>query len=259
MRYKLFRRISTIFLTVVLLVVSSACIPTVSRLYTGAEVSGRIIWLSDFTPVANAKVSYGDTQAASKDNNVVETDHLGQFDLMPNTYLKAEILMPANMTKTTSLNVFVSPQIRSRYVVAGFQDKFITKSDLGTLVLDNNPNELALSVYQEGVDLAELSKAIRVDDKFSGCNQQDGYGAVHLLNVSRKLALQLEQIKAAGSGSHLIEPTQRYLQESLEQTQLIWGYFIYQCNNGKPSQALRELYLQVEQELKNINASLISE
>ncbi|QRV24358.1 hypothetical protein [Marinomonas foliarum] len=249
---KLVKPRKTLFFGTILLVIFlGGCVPTISERYNGPEVSGRIVRLSDLMPVANAKISYGDTQSPSEDNNVALSNKAGYFVLQPNTYLKPEILMPANMAKTTTIHVYSSLSMQANYVVSGFQDGFYTQMDIGSLIVDDNSDEWSTPFSSGGIDLAVLRGGGAFDGMFSGCDKENGYSAMQLLNISRKLT----QVKTTGSLISL-ESKRSYLKESLGQTQLMWEHFIYQCNDQKPNQHLRDLYLQVVQELESMKVTI---
>lgn len=235
------------FLTLFIVLLIAACVPSVSKIYNGPEVTGTVVRLSDLTPVANARISYEGSSSSSSDIPFTESDAQGHFTLIPSATTKLEIRMPAHMlTHTVIYTHHASFGFSADVVQSQWMNREYEKVDVGTIILDDNPTEYASSLVESGVDIKSLRNSLQTQSLLGQCNYDEASGAINKLNVVRKLASHIAQAKSEGTEPNMASA---YLQTMKEGTQDIWAHFIANCNNGQPSTELTKLKSQVIAEL----------
>ncbi|KGM06835.1 hypothetical protein LP43_1327 [Methylophaga thiooxydans] len=235
------------FLTLFFVLQIVACVPSVSKIYNGPEVTGTILRLSDLTPVANARISYGSSNSSSSDSPFTESNDQGQFTLIPIAKTKLEMRMPAHMLTHTVIYTHHANYGTSADVVQSlWMNREYEKVDVGTIILDDNPTEYTFPLVENGVDIKLLRNSLQTQNLLGQCNYDEASGAINKLNVVRKLASHIAQAKSEGTEPNMASA---YLQTMKEGTQDIWAHLIANCNNGKPSDELKKLKSQVVAEL----------
>jgi len=235
------------FLTLFFVLQIVACVPSVSKIYNGPEVTGTVVRLSDLTPVANARISYDGSSSSSSDSPFTESNTQGQFTLIPIATTKLEIRMPAHMLTHTVIYMHHASYGASAELVQNqWMNREYEKVDVGTIILDDNPTEYAFPLVENGVDIKSLKNSLQTQNLLGQCNYDEATGALNKLNVVRKLASHIAQAKSDGTEPKIASA---YLQTMKEGTQDIWAHLIANCNNGKPSDELKKLKSQVVAEL----------
>lgn len=234
-------------LTLFIVLLIAACVPSVSKIYNGPEVTGTVVRLSDLTPVANARISYDGSNSSSRDSPFTESNTQGQFTLIPIATTKLEMRMPAHMLTHTVIYTHHANYGSSADMVQSlWMNREYEKVDVSTIILDDNPTEYAFPLVENGVDIKSLKNSLQTQNLLGQCNYDEASGAINKLNVVRKLASHIAQAKSEGAEPNMASA---YLQTMKEGTQDIWAHLISSCNNDKPSNELKKLKSQVVAEL----------
>lgn len=239
---------------VVYLFTLTACVPTLSHIYNGPEVTGIILRLSDLTPIENASIFYGSINTASAKNTVTKSNVQGQFVLKPTPALIFEIRMPAHMLKQAIIYTqFANYGQSADVVVSQRMNREYEKYNVGTIIVDDTPNEYAPPLLENSVDLKLLKNTFQLQYSRENCHYNDAISAVNKLNIVRKLAFKVTQLKhEADISSDKFKATSKRLHQMKKSTQNLWQYFINRCNKEKPSAELKTLKQQILRELDSL-------
>lgn len=233
----------------------TACIPKYDKIYNGPEVSGKVIRLSDFTPIQNTKISYGDIYDVYFKNeniNVAISDENGFFTLKPNFSRQFKLQMPAHMLTEIPMYTYGESIGNSvDIVVSKWLNREYEQYDVGIIIIDDNANEYAQPLFDNSIDLKVLSNTFQPHNFLGECNYNDGIGAINKLNIVRKLAQNFKEQQLAGNHKKMNE-LKNLMLDVKGQTIAMWEYFISNCNYGEQSSELKKLKTQVFGELDGI-------
>lgn len=233
-------------LTATLILLLTGCVPTISKMYNGPEVSGTLLRLSDFTVVEGATITY-QTRDTHLPTSSTSSNAQGHFTLLPVARTQLEMRMPAHSHKQTTIYI-THPNLgmSADLVISRQMNREYEKYAAGPIILDDTPTVFAAPLTQNGVDLELLKQAKAPYEIIAQCHRQDRLGAINKLNITRKLAHQAlvaDSTQAAQAKAHL--PI------VIQQTQEMWRYLANTCK-VEPAIELARLKHTVLEELSTM-------
>ena len=188
---KIFRTLGVLGLGIWL----SGCVPTVTTVYQGPALHGRLVALSDLQPVEGVQVYYPEHIQHS-----VATNALGIYDLPAPISTQATLLM-AGHALTTYQALVRKAGYESTTLVAQGSLKMLSPEhvQLDAVVLDDSPGEIAEPTIEGGSAYGLVKTFFYAHSLFSSCDRSLGWDAFIALNVYRKLYWRYHQAQADGS------------------------------------------------------------
>ncbi|MEM5537522.1 hypothetical protein WNY58_14120 [Neptuniibacter pectenicola] len=239
-----------IVLTLTFLFVLAACVPVISKMYNGPEVSGVVLRLSNLTPIDGAIISYDGVNPSATATQSSITNAQGHFILTPTKELNVEIRMPAYTPQSVPIYTQHSTYGHSTDIaVSKWKGREYETYDIGTIILDEEPKVYAPPLTEDGVDLKVLEKAIEPQGLFSLCNLDDAGGAINKLHIVRKLAHKIVHAKQDPAQEKLAAA---YIQEMKKSTRYTWAYFANDCSQIISSIELEHIKRRVFAELDSL-------
>ncbi len=199
------------------IIVLSGCIPTIQRFYFAPTVMGTVLDMQTLKPIANAKVSY-----AESDEEAVLTKEDGTFTLPSISRIEASILMAGHALNEHRIHVTHRTGSADTYVTGSLRSIYEEFFDSVVIFIDTKPDAISKRIKPEHVDYALLRTGLYPHSTFGQCDIPLGYLALGALNSSRKLYW---------TQSFGLNPmiNKTMVQKSYDDVEMLWRDFSNSC------------------------------
>jgi hypothetical protein len=226
------------------LIIVCGCVPTITKMYNGPEVTGTVIRLSDLSAVEGAIIAYHSVNT----NTPISTaysDTNGEFTLLPVVRKQFEVRMPAHAYKHTTVYTTHTDYAHAVNIVVSVQmNREYEYYSVGDIILDDTPTVIAAPLTKNGIDIKLLKQASAPYQFLTQCDDSLVAGAINKLNITRKLAKRLSLPNQA-----LSSRLEMQFEEIVQQTNDVWRHLANTCDAGDGLEMARLKY-QVLQELE---------
>lgn len=220
-----------------------ACVPSITKMYNGPEVTGTVVRLFDFSPVEGALIAYYSNKAHAPISSTY-SDASGQFTLTPVARRQIEIRMPAHAYRRTTIYTEHSDYANSvDIVISVHMNTEYEYYAVGNIIVDDSPEIMAPPLRKNAIDIQRLQQASPPYQFISHCEDALVEGAINKLNITRKLGHRLTQ-----PNNPLHSRIKMQFEKLTQQTIDVWQYLANTCDAGEEHemaglkyQVLREL------------------
>ena len=254
-QFKRSRRSKCVPLLFIVLLMLSACVPTIQRIYHSPNVIGKTVSLQTLAPIIGVTVFHGldrKNENATDDtaDNTVMTNTKGEFKLPARSSVEARMLMAGYALQDN----IVTLQFNEHQI------DFIVKSRMGgntteesveapELVIDEKPDITAPPISTDGYTNTQLVALIhQPNGLLSTCDQHIAESALVWLNTLRKLYWLTTDSEKPVASNVLKEPNQ-YLSTTGLYNENMWRNLKTTCVRDRHNQY----------ELDNVFKSIINE